>query len=384
MPSRLLCSLRILAACCAPALASHPTTSIYGHDLVTIGAPGNQGAKILDEGIGPIIRAGAIDYTFRVSRTEVTRGQWVEFIDAQRAFLPQTVGANSSAFTGGAAEWRGTGSDGLPVYEVTRPDLVDRPVVTSWEFVARYMNWLHNGKKPLGVATTADFETGAYTMANFGVNEPVTRNADARFFIMDFDEWTKAVYYDPNRYGEGQGGYWMNPGSSDDPLTPGAPGVGETSAGWSWSADGLSGPPAVGAYGVETPWGLLDASGGAREWVEMFPREGIGHGNEGILRPVVGSSTEGYSPGSDPLDRDVLGEYGSSISFLGLRGFRVGAAIPCADTNGDNIVNFSDLNAVLADFGQSGEQLAGDVNGDGVVDFADLNEVLAAFGTPCE
>jgi hypothetical protein len=57
---------------------------------------------------------------------------------------------------------------------------------------------------------------------------------------------------------------------------------------------------------------------------------------------------------------------------------------PCAgDTNGDNIVNFTDLNAVLAAFGQSGEGLAGDVNGDGVVNFTDLNEVLANFGADC-
>jgi uncharacterized membrane protein len=53
------------------------------------------------------------------------------------------------------------------------------------------------------------------------------------------------------------------------------------------------------------------------------------------------------------------------------------------DTNGDNIVNFTDLNAVLAAFGESGEGLAGDVNGDGVVNFTDLNEVLANFGADC-
>jgi uncharacterized membrane protein len=57
---------------------------------------------------------------------------------------------------------------------------------------------------------------------------------------------------------------------------------------------------------------------------------------------------------------------------------------PCAgDTNGDNIVNFTDLNSVLASFGQSGEGLTGDVNGDGVVNFTDLNEVLANFGADC-
>jgi hypothetical protein len=53
------------------------------------------------------------------------------------------------------------------------------------------------------------------------------------------------------------------------------------------------------------------------------------------------------------------------------------------DTNGDNIVNFADLNTVLGAFGQSGAGIPGDVNGDGTVNFSDLNEVLGAFGAEC-
>ncbi len=53
------------------------------------------------------------------------------------------------------------------------------------------------------------------------------------------------------------------------------------------------------------------------------------------------------------------------------------------DTNGDNLVNFTDLNTVLATFGQAGAGIAGDVNGDGVVNFTDLNTVLANFGLSC-
>jgi hypothetical protein len=57
---------------------------------------------------------------------------------------------------------------------------------------------------------------------------------------------------------------------------------------------------------------------------------------------------------------------------------------PCpGDTNGDGVVNFADLNAVLASFGQSGASIPGDVNADGRVDFADLNLVLSNFGLPC-
>jgi hypothetical protein len=57
---------------------------------------------------------------------------------------------------------------------------------------------------------------------------------------------------------------------------------------------------------------------------------------------------------------------------------------PCVgDTNGDNIVNFSDLNAALAQFGQSGPGLSADVNNDGFVDFGDLNTILSNFGFSC-
>lgn len=53
------------------------------------------------------------------------------------------------------------------------------------------------------------------------------------------------------------------------------------------------------------------------------------------------------------------------------------------DTNGDAMVNFTDLNAVLSNFGQSGFGLLGDLNGDNVVNFLDLNLVLSNFGMNC-
>ncbi len=53
------------------------------------------------------------------------------------------------------------------------------------------------------------------------------------------------------------------------------------------------------------------------------------------------------------------------------------------DTNGDNIVNFADLNNVLSNFGQLGIGLPGDVNNDGIVNFNDLNTVLSFFAQSC-
>lgn len=60
------------------------------------------------------------------------------------------------------------------------------------------------------------------------------------------------------------------------------------------------------------------------------------------------------------------------------------ALAPCpGDANGDRIVNFTDLNIVLGQFGQSGPGLQGDLNGDGFVNFTDLNIVLSHFGVAC-
>ena len=53
------------------------------------------------------------------------------------------------------------------------------------------------------------------------------------------------------------------------------------------------------------------------------------------------------------------------------------------DANGDNVVDFLDLNIVLGQYGQQGISLPADLNADGVVDFLDLNLILSVFGTTC-
>lgn len=53
------------------------------------------------------------------------------------------------------------------------------------------------------------------------------------------------------------------------------------------------------------------------------------------------------------------------------------------DTDGDNDVDFVDLNRILSDFGMQMGGLASDMNDDGRVDFLDLNIVLSFFGQTC-
>lgn len=54
------------------------------------------------------------------------------------------------------------------------------------------------------------------------------------------------------------------------------------------------------------------------------------------------------------------------------------------DVNGDLVVNFLDLNAVLSAFGQTGIGLSADLDFNGVVDFLDFNLVLSFLGIPCD
>ena len=160
-------------------------------------------------------------------------------------------------------------------------------------------------------------------------------------------------------------------------------------------------------------------SGSAASWVDLNPSGAMfsrAHGVsdtkqcgyahiDGVSRAVVWSGTaESWVDLSAFLPGSWSSSYAQGVWSNGATTYVVGSGfnndtgrdeallwiftpdqVDCpGDTNGDGIVNFTDLNAVLASFGESGEGIAGDVNGDGLVNFADLNAVLANFGVKCE
>lgn len=53
------------------------------------------------------------------------------------------------------------------------------------------------------------------------------------------------------------------------------------------------------------------------------------------------------------------------------------------DLSLDGEIGFADLNLLLGQFNQTGDDLTADIDDDGDVDFADLNFVLSAFNLPC-
>lgn len=139
--------------------------------------------------------------------------------------------------------------------------------------------------------------------------------------------------------------------------------------------------------------------------VSATPANGLFAGRVGRLRKVVASgdmlevapgvfrtaiSIQCWSWNSPDTGREISindrGEVAFSCNFVGGGGgtFLARLPHPCpGDTNGDDVVNFSDLNMILSQFGMAGTGLAGDLNGDGVVDFQDLNVMLSFFGGAC-
>lgn len=92
--------------------------------------------------------------------------------------------------------------------------------------------------------------------------------------------------------------------------------------------------------------------------------------------------------GPDPPALWVGGEFsivdGLAIQGLARWGCPRVTPPPCSDANGDGVVNFADITAVLASFGaQNPGGGQGDANGDGVVNFADITAVLSAWGMEC-
>lgn len=271
----LLSLLAMAANACiiSPCLAQ--PSSEYGIDFVRIGDPGNPDASVQQfpllgiEGWGPI---GGVDYAFNLSRTEMTVAQHLEYVRAYADAYPNPP--SEPGFTG---MWI-VPSSGAPSGFNAHPSVLNYPTNISWYHAARYCNWLTNDKTVEPWA----FEVGAYDTRTW-TNGPgsqfggqLTHTSGAPYWIPSLDEWTKAMHWDPNKLGPGQGGYWRYPTSSDAPPTGGYP--------WTLGAQtGAGDYPGdiprffdVGSYpAVVSPWGLLDGSGGLNEWVEFETSNGI-------------------------------------------------------------------------------------------------------------
>lgn len=300
----------------ASARAEPVFTTSFGIEFATIGAPGNRPAtpqeapRFFPPYWNPVgINVGHVDYEFRLSRTEITVGQYLEFV---RAYAPYWAGhPDAGALVGSWIFYQGNGT------YVAYPGTENLAANMSWYNAARFCNWLHNGKSSEPWA----FEDGAYDTSTFqpgpGGVEQATRHPDARFWIPSLDEWTKGMHYDPDRYGPGEEGYWTYPNSGNTVSVGGYPSQGgQTSAGIPFTGNPAGWVP-VGSYpDVRSPWGLLDGSGGESEWTEL----------QGFSNTRSSRGSEAFNEFYQPWDEiDFLG--GSFANFP-VSGIRLATVVP--------------------------------------------------------
>lgn len=257
---------------------------------------------------------GAVAYEYRIAEREVTATEWLEFV---RAYTPHYTG--NPEVPGLNGNW--IRYDFAPGQYHVVAGAEQYAADMSWRMAARFCNWLHNGK----VNEAWAFESGAYDTSTFNDVSPftdqLTHSPGARFWIPTRDEWFKAAYFDPDRFGPNLPGYWLYPDGGNDPLIIGLPEEGgETSAGL-WGPHPFEPYVNVGSYPhVRSPWGLLDVSGGLGEWLEDADPERQGRGAYG---------TSVFHSFPEFRDRaDYNGGGSSPGDFSAPYGLRLAATIP--------------------------------------------------------
>lgn len=318
MIRNLTLTLLVAAIFCAPAQA-------VSFDWAIVGNPGN--ADEITNGVGH----GGVDYTYRISKHEVTNAQYAEFLNAVASMDsfggsdPMLYNTDMGSTTlGGITR---SGSAGSYTYSVKSPAVGQGPGNTDYTYdnkpvvfvsffdAMRFTNWLHNGQ---GSGCT---ETGAYNISD---GESETRSASAKYWIPSGDEWYKAGYYDPNA-GGGSGAYYDFPTSTDSVPNNNLP-SGDTGNSVNFYDSGyttgnqLYPMTDVGAYSLsESPYGTFDQGGNVWEWSEL------------VIGSSIGSPGRGLHGGWFESNEFFLRAYavfvGSPTSEFEDRGFRV-AAVP--------------------------------------------------------
>jgi len=292
----------------------------------TIGDPGNRGTNDDENGIyfPATTSIGSVDYVYQMAVTEVTVGQYIEFAQDYALLYRQRTGAfsGSSGFTG--SDFRLVGDGAL--VQVDGDVSLNQPIEVSWEYAARFVNWLHNG----GGTDASVFDKGVYDTSTFtqnpdgSWNHTLGHNPNASVYMATLDEWTKAGYWDPD-LNHGEGGYWRYNNSSDDAPEP--------------FVDRNTGDPSVpgnepldvGMFpDVQSPWGIQDMAGGMSEWSEsslenLVPPFG---GHDRASRFVLGTSfLDDGVPDPFFFNEDAFG-YGTQRAINGRAGIRLVRPIP--------------------------------------------------------
>jgi len=347
----------------------------FGIDFVTVDDPGN---SAYPGEFGILAGRGSVDYTFRVSRTEITSGQWMLFVN-QFGTMSDELGDLLRtdiwpAYTD--PSYNGPGQRYVYSSGVIHPEL--SPVGISWRQAAMFCNWMHNGRSDdpqtlfYGVYDTSTFTRNDDENT---FNDQDTHFPGARYWIVTLDEYLKAVYYDPDKNGHGPG-WWEFGHSSDEPPVYGMPGVGDVGRELGEEEliqlAGLPSPSFIplGIYtNAQSPWGLLDVLGGNTDFVEDWGPDVY---RRARARKYAGNTSFFY---------DYRGDRVWDLQLIDPRadgGFRIASLPrPAADLNHDWNVNFFDVSRFIELYMASDS--TADFDGDGELDTDDVYRFLELY-----
>jgi sulfatase modifying factor 1 len=168
------------------------------YELVTIGNPGNAS--------DPLTGFGAVNYTFRMGKYDVTIKQYTNFLNAVAKTDTYSLYNPSMGSDLNSAGISRSGASGNFSYSVMDNGglSANRPITyVTWFNAARFANWMANGQ-PLGAQTRSTTENGTYALNGKTSGTAVAKNsinpntgAAPTYYIPLENEWYKAAYYNP-------------------------------------------------------------------------------------------------------------------------------------------------------------------------------------------
>ncbi|MGD8453381.1 MAG: SUMF1/EgtB/PvdO family nonheme iron enzyme [Phycisphaerae bacterium] len=340
--------------------------------LLPVGNPGNL-PDLRTDAAG----VGAVPYTYQIGETEITAGQYCEFLNAVAA--DDTYGLYNPEMWDNAmgCKIERLGAPGAYTYQVSAA-WVNRPVnYVSWGDAVRFANWLTNGKPhgPQDLTTTEDgsyFVNGAVEVIEL---QTVTRAPQAIFVLPSADEWYKAAYH----YNDGPTDHYYDYPTGHDNLPSNdivSPDPGNNA---NFFQDGFTlGSPSwrtrVGEFENSfSPYRTFDQAGNVWEWTE----EPYNWSDRTCRGGSYGSYDSHLRPDSPLRLWNIVED--EEI------GFRIAnVAPPPGDVNGDGTVNLDDLDLFVTCLAGP-DNLPGcetpwaDIDWDGDADLADFATFQTAF-----